>query len=149
MQQHPAALFLHSKARRSATPGALIRAACLALAGLLSACTDGATRIAYDIESAVQAFQRSVDTTHTIRHVPERMPDGCGDAYTVQFSASSSLVIWCKRSGSGEVTSSHATTYHLRFVEVPRTFKLDKAAGEPTIIELAKADGSVIVTGVR
>jgi hypothetical protein len=149
MQQQPAGAFLRSKARRSATPGALIRAACLALAGLLSACTDGATRIAYDIESAVEAFQRSDAATHTIQHVPERMPDGCGDAYTVQFSASSSLVIWCKRSGSGEVTSSHATTYHLRFVKVPRTFKLDKSAGEPTIIELTKADGSVIVAGVR
>ena len=137
------------KALRSATAGALLRAACLALAGLLCACTDGATRIAYDIESAAEAFQRSDHTSHTIRHVPKRMPDGCGDAYTVQFSASSSLVIWCKRPGSGEVTSSHATTYHLRFVKVPRTFKLDKAAGEATIIELAKADGSVILTGVR
>jgi hypothetical protein len=36
------------------------------------------------------------------------------------------------------VTSSHATTYHLRFVKFLRTFKLDKAAGEPTFIELAK-----------
>ncbi len=146
--QQPARPLLRSKARRSATPGALIRAACLAFAGLLPACTDGATRIAYDIESAVKAFQRSDAATHTIHHIPERMPDGCGGAYTVQFSASSSLVIWCK-SGSGEVTSSHATTYHLRFVKVPGTFKLDKAAGEPTIIELAKTDGSVIVTGVR
>lgn len=77
------------------------------------------------------------------------MPDGCGGAYTVQFSANSSLVIWCKESGGGKVTSSHTTTYHLRFVKIPKTFKLDKAAGEPTIIELAKENGSVVVTEVR
>jgi hypothetical protein len=125
------------------------RAGCVALAALLGACTDGATRIAYDIESGVEAFQRSGAAQYTIRHVPERMPDGCGEAYTVQFSANSSLVIWCRQSSDGKVTSSHATTYHLRFVKVPRTFKLDKAAGEATLIDLAKRDGSVVVTGVR
>ncbi|MPZ44258.1 MAG: hypothetical protein GEV05_12795 [Betaproteobacteria bacterium] len=127
----------------------LIRAACLAAVVLLCACTDGATRIAYDIESGVEAFRRSDAATYTIRHVPERLFDGCGEAYTVQLSANSSLVIWCKKSGSGEVTSSHATTYHLRFVKVPKTFKLDKAAGEATIIDLAKADGTIVVTSVR
>jgi hypothetical protein len=121
----------------------------LATAALLIGCTDGATRIAYDIESAVTAFQASADATHEIRHVPQRLFDGCGDAYTVQFSANSSLVIWCKKSGSGEVTSSHATTYHLRFVKVPKTFKLDKEPGEPMLIDLAKQNGAVVVTGVR
>ncbi|MCC7081193.1 MAG: hypothetical protein IT530_11020 [Burkholderiales bacterium] len=123
--------------------------ACLALVALLCGCTDGATRIAYDIEAGVGAFRRSNAATYTIRHAPERIPDGCGEAYTVQFSANSSLLIWCKRSGDGQVTASHATTYHLRFVKVPRTFKLDKAAGEATLIDLAKKDGDIIVTGVR
>jgi hypothetical protein len=126
-----------------------IRAGCLTLAALVCACTDGATRIAYDIESGVEALQRSDAAQYTIRHSPERMPDGCGEAYTVQFSANSSLVIWCKQSSDGKVTASHATTYHLRFVKVPRTFKLDKAAGEVTLIDLAKSDGSIVVTGVR
>jgi hypothetical protein len=57
------------------------------------------------------------------------------------------LVIWCKK--SGKVTSSYSTTYHLRFVKVPQTFKLDKAAGEATIIELARENGAVLVTAVR
>jgi len=47
------------------------------------------------------------------------------------------------------VQSSHTTTYHLRFVDVPQTFKLDKGAGEPTIIDLAKENGRVVVTAVR
>jgi hypothetical protein len=47
------------------------------------------------------------------------------------------------------VQGSHITTYHLRFVEVPRTYKLDKDAGEATIIELAKENGRVVVTAIR
>ena len=126
-----------------------MRATCLAILAVLCGCTDGATRIAYDIESGVAAFHRSNARTYAIRHVPESMPDGCRDAYTVQFSANSSLIIWCKRPEGGETTSSHTTTYHLRFVKVSQTFKLDKAAGEPTIIELAKENGTVVIKEVR
>ena len=67
----------------------------------------------------------------------------------MQFTANSALVIWCKKPDASAVQSSHTTTYHLRFVEVPRTYKLDKGAGEPTLIDLAKADGRVVVTAVR
>lgn len=116
---------------------------------MLWGCTDGATRIAYDIESGVAAFRRSSAASYSIRHVPEATPGGCGDAYSVQFSANSALVIWCRKPGSAEVLSSRTTTYHLRFVEVPRTMRLDKAAGEPTIIDLAKENAKVAVTGVR
>jgi hypothetical protein len=112
-------------------------------------CSDGATRIAYDIESAVADFQRTAASRYSIRHLPEAEPDGCGGAYTVQFTADSSLVIWCRKSGSGEVASSHTTTYHLRFVQIPQTFRIDKAAGEATIIDLAKQGGAVVMTGVR
>jgi len=115
----------------------------------LCACSDGATRIAYEIESSVAAFNRSDAKTTSIRHVPEASPDGCAGAYTVQFTANSALVIWCRAPDGAGVQGSHITTYHLRFVEVPKTYKLDKAAGEPTIIELAKEHGKVVVTEVR
>jgi hypothetical protein len=121
----------------------------LVSAALLSACTDGATRIAYEIESGVAAFRRSDAKTTSIRHVPEARPDGCAGAYTVQFTANSALVIWCKKADGVEVQGSHTTTYHLRFVDIPKTYKLDKAAGEPTIIDLAKENGRVVVTDVR
>jgi hypothetical protein len=123
------------------------RVACYALAVLLCGCSDGATRIAFDIESAVAAFQSSDARTYSIKHVPKSIPEGCAGSYTVQLGANSSLVIWCKK--SGKVTSSYSTTYHLRFVKVPQTFKLDKAAGEATIIELARENGAVLVTAVR
>jgi hypothetical protein len=116
---------------------------------LLCTCSDGATRIAYDIESGVAAFQRSEARTALIRHVPKASPDGCAGAYTVQFTANSALVIWCKTADGSAVQGSHITTYHLRFVDVPKTYKLDKGAGEATIIELAKENGKVVVTAVR
>jgi hypothetical protein len=37
----------------------------------------------------------------------------------------------------------------VRFVRIAQTFRVDKAAGEATIIELAKQDGAVVMTGVR
>ena len=129
--------------------GTVASKACLALVALLCACTDGATRIAYEIESGVAAFRRSDAKTTSIRHVPEARPDGCAGAYTVQFSANSALVIWCKKPDGSGVESSHITTYHLRFVEVQRTYKVDKDAGEATIVELAKENGRVVVTTVR
>jgi hypothetical protein len=125
------------------------RRACLAFVALLCACSDGATRIAYEIESGVAAFRRSDAKTTSIRHVPEARPDGCAGAYTVQFTANSALVIWCKKPDGVGVQGSHTTTYHLRFVDIPKTYKLDKAAGEPTIIDLARENGRVVVTAVR
>ncbi len=127
----------------------VIRAVWVATVAMVAACSDGATRIAYEIESGVAAFRRSDAKTASIRHVPEARPDGCAGAYTVQFTANSALVIWCRKSDGSAVQSSHTTTYHLRFVEVPRTYKLDKAAGEPTIIELAKENGKVVVSNIR
>ena len=116
---------------------------------MLTGCSDGATRIAYDIESGAAAFRRSDAKTTSIRHVPEARPDGCAGAYSVQFTASSALVIWCRKPDGRDVQSSHITTYHLRFVDVPKTYKLDKGAGEPILIDLAKEDGRVVVTAVR
>ena len=126
-----------------------MRTVWVATVAMVAACSDGATRIAYEIESGVAAFRRSEAKTASIRHVPEARPDGCADAYTVQFTVNSALVIWCKKSDGSAVQSSHTTTYHLRFVEVPRTYKLDKDAGEATIIDLAKENGKVVVTAVR
>lgn len=123
--------------------------ACLALPALLAGCSDGATRIAFDLESAAAALQRSGAERSELRHVPEASPGGCAAAYSVQFTADAGLVIWCKDVPGGVATSSHITTYHLRFVKVPRTFNLDKAAGEAMVIELAKQGGAVVVTSVR
>jgi hypothetical protein len=112
-------------------------AGCAALAG----CTDAATRVAYDIEAGAKGSQAE---RSTIAHRPKSWPDGCGGDYTLQLSRESSLVVWC----SSE-ESSYTTNYHLRFVEVPETFKVYKRAGEPVLIVLERHDGRVIVKDLR
>lgn len=116
---------------------------------LLSGCTDGATRIAYDIQNGAEKLQHSNEVTHVVRHIPKAYPDGCGDAYKVQFSKDSLIVIWCKDSSTGNTTSSHSTTYHLNFVKVPKSYLLEKKRGEPISIKLSKEDGAIVVADIN
>ncbi len=66
-----------------------------ALAVVLPACTDAATRIAYDIEAGVGALRRSGAASYSKKHVPEEEPDGCAAPYSVQFSTAS--IQCCRR----------------------------------------------------
>jgi hypothetical protein len=121
----------------------------LALAALLAGCSDGATRIAYDIESGAADFRRSAATSYSIKHVPEAYPEGCGGPYTVQFSARAILVIWCKDAAGAQTVASHGTTHHLRFVEVPRQINVDKPRGGPLYIDLEKRGGTLLLVDAR
>lgn len=127
----------------------IARVASLAvLAMLLSGCTDGATRIALQMESEVSHFGDSSATTYSYEHIPKASPAGCAGAYKLQFGARSASVVWCK-GPNGEVTSSHTTTYHRDFVQVRETFIVEKATEEPTTIESEKRGGAVVVADVR
>jgi len=121
----------------------------VSLAALLNACTDAATRIAYQIEESTQDFQNSPAQKITINHLPKSLPEGCSSSYTLQFSKNSSLVIWCKSELLGKTTASYGTTYHLRFVKVPETLVVDKREGEAALIDLEKQNGQIILTGLR
>lgn len=128
----------------------IAKSACvLSLLLLLAGCTDGATRIANDIQAAAADLQHSDRQMYVIRHVPRKSPEGCADAYKVQFTEESAIVIWCIDSRTGEVTDSYGTTYHLNFVNVPARYILKKQRGEPTNIELSKQNGSIVVTNVN
>ena len=111
--------------------------------------TDGATRIANDIESGVAAFKSSSATSYSIKHVPKPSPQGCAGPYKLQLSERSSLVIWCKDASGSKVVASHTTTYHLNFVDVPRTYKVEKAVGEPAFIDLENQGGRITVVALR
>ena len=117
----------------------------LALAG----CTDAATRLAHDVEAGADQLRQSGDSSTVIVHLPDKYPEGCAKAYDIQFSAASSLLVWCKDAKGGEATSSHTTTYHLRFVKVPSTLQVEKSAGEYTFITLERAGNDVVVAGMR
>ena len=114
-------------------------------AGALIACsdfmTDSATRAAYDLEKAAKALQNSPAQTYTLVHRPKASPEGCSHDYAFQLSRQSSLLVWCKSVDGATNVASHATTFHLRFVDVPEQTNLTKRAGEPVTIELQKTSG--------
>lgn len=107
--------------------------------------TDSATRAANDLEQAADAMRRTSAPTYTLVHRPKASPEGCADDYTFQLSKQSSLLVWCKSPSGDKNVSSHATTYHLRFVDVPEQTVLQKRAGEPVTIELQRTSGKPIV----
>ncbi len=135
---------------RVIAPGRL--AAALPVLLSLSACGlfsgDGATRIAFRLESEGAQFRASGAATHGFSYLPKGGYDDCAEAYDVQFSAKSALVVWCKDAG-GNTTSSHTTTYHLNFVKVPKTWIVKKRPGERMWIDLAREGGNVVISDVR
>jgi hypothetical protein len=142
--------------RRLARPTLLVVAASCALTGcgdlaacVLSACTDAATRVAYDLERGAKELRRSAAASLVVDHAPELTPEGCPGGYTLQLSEASALLVWCKDSVEGPATSSHITTYHLNYVTVPQTFSIHKGAGEHALIELTREEGEIVVTGLR
>jgi hypothetical protein len=117
--------------------------ASVSLIATLAGCTDAATRIANDIEAGAAKLRSSGATRLTVKHAPERSPEGCVKGYYLQLSERSIMVVWCAEGGS------YGTTYHLSSVEVPQTHRITKQAGEPTLIELEKNDDRIVVTAVR
>ncbi len=107
--------------------------------------TDSATRAAYDLEKAADAMRRSSAPTYTLVHRPKASPEGCAHDYSFQLSRQSSLLVWCKAPNGETNVASHATTYHLRYVDVPEKTRLEKRAGEAVTIELQRTSGKPTV----
>lgn len=124
-----------------------------------SACSDAATRVAYDIESGSKALGSAEGSRVEIRHVPSRWPDGCAGSYTLHIGKGSAtadgngnfhinpgtdgLSVRCYNSSG----NPHAwgTTYHLRFVDVPEAVEIEKQGGAPTVIEVERKGGKPVV----
>jgi hypothetical protein len=115
----------------------------------MSACTDAATRVAYDLEAGAKNLRASSGRTATVDHTPRRMPEGCPGPYTLQLSQGSVLVVWCQDSIGGVTSGSHTTTYHMNFVAVPETWIIHKAAGQHALIDLRRDGDNVVVSGLR
>ena len=113
---------------------ALALALALAAAGCLDFLYDAATALAADLQAQSKRVSRAAIS---FEHRPEPGRGGCADAYKVQFSAHAGLVVWCYApGGSTQVVSSHVTTSHLPWVDVPSTLIVDKQRGEALSIEL-------------
>lgn len=119
------------------------------LALLLIACgfaTDPATRLAYDIEAAVDLLGGDEGARYTVYHPTPSKTGECEGPYKVQFDGVGALIIWCY-DAAGQTVSSHSTTYHARFVDTPQTYLIDKPAGATLTIELELRRGRAVITG--
>jgi hypothetical protein len=116
---------------------------------LLVSCTDAATRVAYDIEAGAKRFRKAPTVVATVEHSPKARPEGCPGGYTLQLSEESALLVWCQDSIAGPSVSSHTTTYHLNYVDIPRTLIVHKGRGQHVWLDLAKDGDRIVVTGLR
>jgi hypothetical protein len=66
-----------------------------------------------------------------------------------QLSNASSLLVGCQEFIGGPSTSSHATTYDLNFVTVPKTWIVHKDRGQHALIELTRQGDLIAVADVR
>lgn len=110
--------------------------------GIFYFLTDASTRAAQDLQEGVEHKKNVVELAMY------RFPEGCSGRYKMQLSRESSLLVWCMDE-KGEVTSSHATTSHLPYVDVPKTYIIEKDAKESVFVSLEFPGGKGLVTGVR
>jgi len=116
--------------------------AVLLLAGCL---TDAATRLAYDIKAGAARVGAENGAHYIVEHrTPSRRTE-CRGPYTVQLDQAGALIIWCRAADGQTVVSSPGTTYHRRFVDTPRTWILEKGAGETLLIRLERQHGRVVI----
>lgn len=139
------------------------RLAVLAVLAFASACSDAATRVAYDIEAGTKRLESAEGARAEISHTPRSWPEGCAGSYTLQIEKgvaidlgngnfrisgdSGGLSVNCY--GSDGRPHGWGTTYHLRFVDVPATVKVTKNGGETAVIEVERKSGRPVLVGVR
>lgn len=139
--------------------GSSFVAACLVLAFAASAgaspfdwitdfLTDAATRLARDLRDGAGRLESSRGASRIVTHRVKARPEGCAHGYRVQLAASAAIVIWCRSADGRDTTGSYSTTSHLPAVDVPRTWIVDKGAGESLYVELTATGAKPSVTRV-
>lgn len=117
---------------------------------LLAGCfTDAATRLAYDLEKGAGKLGPAEGAAWTVIHRTPSKSGECEHDYTVQLDQVGALIIWCRDQAGTATLSSHSTSYHARYMDTPRTYLLDKKAGEPLLIDLERRSSRAVVAGVR
>ena len=111
--------------------------------------TDAATRLGYQMQSEAFALKRSGQTTRTFVHKPRAWPEGVKGDYRIELVSYPSDPKPDHRSigVARNLTERtwYATSYHLRYVKVPRDLTVTHRAGEPTVVTLELRDGDVHV----
>jgi hypothetical protein len=117
----------------------------------LAACgfaTDPATRLAADLEDAADNLRTQEGATGSVHHATPSRAGQCEGPYKVQLDKVGAMIVWCY-DGAGKTVSSHSTTSHSRAVDTPRTWIVDKGAGETLIVDLERRGGRAVITDVR
>jgi hypothetical protein len=118
---------------------------------LLAACavpTDPATRLAADLEAGADRLRPDEGATDSVHHATPSRAGQCDGPYKVQLDKVGAMIVWCKDAAGGTV-SSHGTTSHAPHVNAPRTYVVDKGAGETLIVDLERRGGRAVITHVR
>lgn len=122
----------------------------VALLGL-AACgfaTDPATRLAADLEAGADRLRTENGATDSVHHATPSRAGQCEGPYKLQLDKVGAMIIWCK-DAAGKTVSSHSTSSHARYVDTPRSWIVDKGAGETLIIDLERRGGRAVITNVR
>lgn len=98
--------------------------------------TDASTRLAYDIRSAALELESSDLEKLEIEHKPKSWPSGVDGDFTIVIQTTDTTI---KPNGALAV-GKYATTYHRRFVKVPKTFQITKKEGESVFLLLVKTN---------
>jgi hypothetical protein len=107
---------------------------------------DPATRLDAKIDAAADHLGNSEGATSIIKYRP---PDiGRNSSYAVQFDKVGALIVWYKNL-EGTVTASGSTSHIAGFVDIPRTYMVEKPAGATLTIELERMHGRAVIAAVH
>ena len=109
---------------------------------------DPGTRLGYAIERGAKHLPTDEGADYTIHYHPPKSLGERGGSYSVQLDKVGALIVWYKNA-SGKVTASGSTSYHARFVDTPRTWKLDKPGDADLDITLQREHGRAVITDVE
>ena len=122
---------------------AVLAALTLASCGFLY---DPATRLDAKVDAAAAQLADADGATLDIEYSP---PDiGQNSSYAVQFDKVGALIVWYKNA-SGQVTDSGSTSHLARYVDIPKTYIVEKSADAALTIELQRQHGRVVVIAVH
>lgn len=139
------AMRLRPESQKSARALLAVLAAALTLAscGFLY---DPATCLDAKVDAAAAQLD---DTDGATLDIEYRPPDiGQNSSYAVQFDKVGALIVWYKNA-SGQVTDSGSTSHLARYVDIPKTYIVEKSADAVLTVELQRQHGRVVVTAVR
>jgi hypothetical protein len=110
--------------------------------------TDPATRLAADLGEAADNLRAEDGATNSVHHASPSRVGECEGPYKVQLDKVGAMIIWCY-DAAGNTVSSHSTSSHSRAVDTPRTWIVDKGAGETLIVDLERRGDRAVITNVR